>query len=58
MLSFSDYSGSGFEKDFQFYISGYPLPSSKFMFLRKLGYADEMQRPGLRLDSFFINRFY
>lgn len=46
MLSYSDYSGSGIEKNFTSYLTGYPLPSSKFYVFAKTWYADEMNRPG------------
>lgn len=46
MLIYSDYSGSGIERDFTSYLTGYPLPSSKFYVFAKTWYADEMTRPG------------
>jgi hypothetical protein len=46
MVAMSDYSGSGIEKGFLEYLTGYPIPSSKFFVFAKTWYADEMKRPG------------
>lgn len=46
MLNLSDYSGSGFEKGFETYLTGYPLSAAKIYVLAKTWYADEMRRPG------------
>jgi GTPase-associated protein 1 len=46
MQNLSDYSGSGIEKKFLSYLTGYPLPFSKFYVFAKTWYADEMTRPG------------
>jgi len=46
MLLMSDYSGSGIEKGFTEYLTGYPIPSSKFYVFAKTWYANEMNRPG------------
>lgn len=42
----TDYAGTGVEKGFTEYITGYPLVSSKFYAFSKTWYADEMPRPG------------
>ncbi|MBW8683517.1 GAP1-N1 domain-containing protein [Chitinophaga rhizophila] len=42
----SDYTGTGVEKGFTEYITGYPLAGSKFYAFSKTWYADEMPRPG------------
>lgn len=46
MLIYSDYAGSGIEKEFLSYLTGYPLPNSKFYVFAKSWYASEMKRPG------------
>lgn len=46
MLLMSDYSGSGLERGFTEYLTGYPIPSSKFYVFAKTWYASEMNRPG------------
>ena len=56
MLAMSDYSGSGVEKGFSEYITGYPIPGSKFYVFAKTWYADEMARPGcVWTHSFLID---
>jgi hypothetical protein len=42
----SDSSGTGKEKNFTTYLTGYPLPNSRFYALARTWYADEMPRPG------------
>lgn len=42
----SDSSGTGKEKNFTSYLSGYPLSNSRFYAFARTWYADEMPRPG------------
>lgn len=46
MSQLSDSSGTGKESGFTSYLTGYPLPNSRYYVLARTWYADEMPRPG------------
>ena len=51
MLSFSDLSGSSTGIKFDSYLTGYPVAELGMYAFARTWYANEMRRPGLRVDT-------